>query len=151
MQIKGGGYMAVFQSEKEVYELLGDFFEQVKNSPAAKEVIKAAEANGAIVTFKFTEPTSSITWKAAEDGESMEVVCGESDVQPELILEMTADIAHQFWLGGVDLARAVVRQQIKATGPLSKALMVVPHLDAWKEVYKRILKEKGREDLLVNI
>jgi hypothetical protein len=143
--------MAVFQNEKEVYELLGDFFEQVKNSPGAKEVIKVAEANGAIVTFKFTEPISSITWKVAEDGESIEAVYGESDVQPELILEMAADVAHQFWLGEVDLARAVARQQIKATGPLSKALMVAPHLDSWKEVYKRILKEKGREDLLVNI
>lgn len=147
--------MAVFQTEQEVYEIVGEFFETVADSEEAKAIAEtAAEQMGeqydAIVQFVYHKPESRITWCIATEGSGrhLDVIFGETDRKPELVFEMNGDIAHKYWLGKIDLAQALARQQMKATGPLSKALKVIPHLEKWYPRYAEYLRNNGREHLV---
>ncbi|MES0855309.1 hypothetical protein ABS784_03525 [Geobacillus sp. G4] len=141
--------MPVFQSEQEVYDVLGRFFERVAETEESKELIAATELGpgyDAFVQYIFHKPEAKITW-THENGK-LKIVCGETALRPELIFEQTADVGHKFWLGKLDLQQALARQQIKVQGPLVNALKVLPQLDAIYPAYRDYLQEIGRSDLL---
>ncbi|WP_216828514.1 hypothetical protein [Alkalihalobacterium elongatum] len=143
--------MAVFQSEQEIYEILGAFFENVKEGDVAKKILQSyqpSETHDALVQFVYTKPEAKITWIKNETGDGIDIICGETNLNPELKFEMNADIGHKFWSGKVELSQALARQQMTAHGPLSKSLKVVPHLQGWFPLYKEHLIEVGREDLV---
>lgn len=141
--------MTVFESSEELYEVFGGFFERVKNSEQSKAIMNSyqkSEAHNALVQYIYHKPEGKITW--VDNGEGgIDVVYGDTDLNPELTFEMNADVGHKFWLGEVDLTQALARQQMKATGPLSKSLKVVPQLKAWYPLYREYLKEKGKEEI----
>lgn len=141
--------MAVFQSEQELYEVFSGFFEEVKDSDQSKAIMASYEkspAHDALVQYVYHKPEAKVTWVDNGEG-SIEVIYGETNLNPELVFEMSGDIGHKFWLGKVDLTQALARQQMKAKGPLSKALKVVPQLQSWFPVYKEYLKRTGREEI----
>ncbi|AGT33105.1 hypothetical protein M493_14330 [Geobacillus genomosp. 3] len=141
--------MPVFQSEQELYDVLGRFFERVAETEESKELIASTELGpgyDAFVQYVFHKPEAKITW-TAENG-ALKIVCGETGLRPELVFEQTADVGHKFWLGKLDLQQALARQQIKVQGPLVNALKVLPQLDAIYPAYREYLQEIGRDDLL---
>lgn len=143
--------MAVFKSEQEIYEILGNFFENVKDGDVAKKILQAyqpSEHHDALAQFVYKDPEATITWAKNERGDGINIVCGETDLNPELKFEMNADVGHKFWTGKIELSQALARQQMQAHGPLSKSLKVVPLLQSWFPMYKEHLKEVGREDLV---
>lgn len=141
--------MPLFKDEEELYAVLGDFFEEVAKTDESKEMIAATDVGDgydAFVQYVYHKPEGKITW-AEEDGK-LKVVCGDTDMQPELVFEQTADVGQKFWLGKLDLQQALARQQITARGPLAKALKVMPMLEKIYPAYREYLEELGREDLL---
>ena len=52
--------------------------------------------------------------------------CGDTDLEPEVVMSMEADTAHRFWLGKVNVTVALARGQMKAKGPVAKILKLVP-------------------------
>lgn len=136
--------MALFKSAEEVYATIGEFFKTVADSEQAK-IINSLDT---VTQFVYSQPDSILTWIPIKESDRyLEVVFGETDVKPELVFELSADTANQFWLGKVNLTMALSRQQMRATGPLSKALKVVPQLEPWYGQYAQFLRDKGRADL----
>jgi hypothetical protein len=78
----------------------------------------------------------------------MRVDLGASDLDPEVVMTMAADTAHLFWLGKVNITRALARGQVQAKGPVAKVLRLVPLVKPVFPRYQRMLEEAGREDLL---
>ncbi|BDG37115.1 hypothetical protein BV455_02561 [Parageobacillus caldoxylosilyticus] len=145
----GVEHMPLFKDEKELYAILGGFFEEVAEREESKEMISSTEISegyDAFVQYVFHQPEGKITW--AEENGRLKVICGDHDLRPELVFEQTADVGHKFWLGKLDLQQALARQQIKVQGPLANALRVLPQLDAIYPAYREYLKKLGREDLL---
>lgn len=143
--------MGFFQTDQDLYDVFAGFFEEVKDSEQAKAIMASYEKSDqhdALVQYVYKKPDAKITWVDNGEG-SIEVIYGETNRNPELTFEMNADIGHKFWLGKVDLTQALARQQMKATGPLSKALKVVPQLQYWFPLYQDYLKKIKREDLAV--
>lgn len=141
--------MARFQDEEELYAVLGGFFEEVAEMDVAKDMLEAVdigEGYDTFVQYVFHHPEGKITW-ADEDGK-MKVICGDTDLRPELVFEQTADVANRFWLGRLDLQQALARQQITASGPLAKALKVLPMMEEIYPAYRTYLEKLGRDDLL---
>lgn len=142
--------MAVFQNAEELYEVFEGFFNQVKNSEESKNILRSyikSDAHNALVQYVYHKPEAKVTW--VDNGEGgIDVIYGETDLNAELIFEMNADIGHKFWMGEVDLTQALARQQMKAKGPLSKALKVVPQLKVWYPEYREYLQKIGREGLV---
>ena len=99
-----------------------------------------------VVQYRYHKPESQITVKLLED-EDGQVDLGATQLEPEVIMTMDADIAHRFWLGKVNVTMALARGQIKAKGPVAKILKLVPLVKPVFPRYKAQLEAAGRHDL----
>ena len=93
--------------------------------------------------YQYREPESQITVKMIE-GEDGQVDCGDTTMEPEVVMTMDADTAHRFWLGQVNVTVALARGQMKAKGPVAKILKLVPLVKPVFPRYRQILEEDGR-------
>ena len=82
------------------------------------------------------------------EGEPEDVDLGPTEMEPELIMEMKADVAHRFWLGKVNVTMAIARGDIKPTGPVAKLLRLVPLTRTVFPRYRAMLEQDGRADLV---
>jgi putative sterol carrier protein len=133
-----------FKDADEVYAYIGKLFEDLAEDQELAS--KFSKAN-TIVQYQYREPQSQITVKLI-DGEDGQVDCGQTSMEPEVVMTMDADTAHRFWLGKVNVTVALARGQMKAKGPVAKILKLVPLVKPVFPRYRRILEESGREDLL---
>jgi len=81
------------------------------------------------------------------EDEPSEVDFGESGMEPEVTMRMSADTGHRFWLGQVNVNVALARGEIKAEGPVAKILRLVPLTKPIFPRYKAQLERQGRSDL----
>jgi len=137
--------VALFKDADEVYATLGKLFTDL-----AKDEAVAAEFSRAntIVRYRYTDPEAQIT-VALREGEPVEVNFGESGLEPEVTMSMTADIGHRFWLGGVNVTVALARGEMRAEGPVAKILRLVPLAKPVFPRYRAQLEAQGRSDLIV--
>ena len=135
--------MPYFKDADEVYQHIGKLFEDLtQDSELAPKFRKA----NAIVQYQYRNPESQITVRMTEDDEP-KVDCGETDMQPEVVMTMEADTAHRFWLGKVNVTVALARGQMKAKGPVAKILKLVPLVKPVFPRYRQQLADAGRQDL----
>jgi len=136
--------MPVFADAEELYATLGKLFTDL----AADEELSARfrQAN-TIVRYQHSDPDSAITVRL-QPGEPVQVDFGESELEPQVTMTMSADTAHHFWLGQVNVTVALARGEIKATGPVAKILKLVPLTKPVFPRYKAQLLEQGRADLV---
>ena len=136
--------MAYFKNAEEVYSYIGRLFEELAEDDEMAPKFRKANT---IVQYRYREPESQITVKQLE-GEGGQVDCGETTMEPEVVMTMDADTAHRFWLGKVNVTVALARGQMKAKGPVAKILKLVPLVKPVFPRYRSMLEEAGREDLL---
>ena len=135
--------MAYFKDDQEVYQYIGKLFEDLANDDELAPKFRKANT---IVQYQYRNPESQITVRMRED-EEPQVDCGETDLDPEVVMTMEADTAHRFWLGEVNVTVALARGQMKAKGPVAKILKLVPLVKPVFPRYRRQLADAGRQDL----
>jgi hypothetical protein len=135
--------VAYFKSEQEVYEHVGGLFAEMRRDEALASRFKAANT---VVQFRYCHPDSTITVRLME-GQDARLDLGPTRLVPEVIMTMDADVAHRFWLGKVNVTIALARGQIKAAGPVTKVLGLVPLVRPVFSRYRARLEQAGREDL----
>ena len=136
--------MAYFKDAQEVYDTIGKLFTDLADDEELAPKFRKANT---IVQYQYREPESQITVKLIE-GEDGQVDCGETTMEPEVVMSMEADTAHKFWLGKVNVTVALARGQMKAKGPVAKILKLVPLVKPVFPRYRAMLEERGRQDLL---
>ncbi len=136
--------MAYFKDADEVYRYIGTLFQQLADD---EELVPKFRKANTIVQYQYREPESQITVELLEDGEGR-VDCGETTMEPEVVMTMEADTAHRFWLGKVNVTVALARGQMKAKGPVAKILKLVPLTKPIFPRYRQQLEDQGRQDLL---
>ena len=136
--------MAYFKDADEVYEFIGKLFQELNDDEELSPKFKKANT---IVQYRYSDPESQITVKMV-DGEDGQVDLGDSDLEPEVVMSMTADTAHEFWLGNVNVTVALARGRMRAKGPVAKILKLVPLVKPVFPRYRAMLEEKGRSDLV---
>jgi putative sterol carrier protein len=136
--------MPYFNSEEEVYRYIGRLFEDLIEDEELSSKFRRANT---IVQYQYREPESQITVCLREDREP-QVDCGDTDLEPEVVMTMEADTAHKFWLGQVNVTVALARGQMKAKGPVAKILKLVPLVKPVFPRYQKMLEENDRQDLL---
>ena len=136
--------MAVFKDDQEVYQYIGKLFEDLA---ADEELASKFRKANTIVQYQYRNPESQITMRLVE-GEEGDVDCGETSMEPEVVMTMDADTAHRFWLGKVNVTVALARGQMKAKGPVAKILKLVPLVKPVFPRYRKMLEYDGRQDLL---
>ena len=136
--------MGLFRDDQDVYATVGRLFTDL----AGDERVAAdfARAN-TIVRYAYTDPDAQITISLRE-GQPVKVDLGESELEPEVTMSMSADVGHRFWLGGVNVTVALARGEIRATGPVAKILRLVPLAKPIFPRYRAQLESQGRADLI---
>lgn len=135
--------MAYFNDADEVYRYIGRMFEEIV---ADRELGPKFQRANTVVQYRYSEPDSQVTVKMVE-GQDRRVDLGPSELEPEVVMTMAADTAHRFWLGKLSVTRAMSRGQIKAKGPVTKILKLVPLVKPVFPRYRRMLEDAGRGDL----
>jgi hypothetical protein len=133
-----------FQSEQEVYDTIGRLFEELRHD---EELFRRFQQADTIVRYELHRPEAMITVKMLA-GQPGQVDLGPTQLEPEVTMTMDADIAHDFWLGKVNVTIALARGQIRATGPVAKILRLVPLTQPVFPRYEAQLAEQGRQDLV---
>jgi hypothetical protein len=136
--------MPYFKDADEVYATIGKLFQDLGEDQELGPQFRKANT---IVQYRYRDPESRITVKLIED-EDGQVDCGETALEPEVVMTMDADTAHRFWLGQVNVTVALARGQMKAKGPVAKILKLVPLVKPVFPRYRKQLEDSGRRDLL---
>jgi len=138
------GMKNVFTDSQMVYEILGGFYDILKDDPA---IGPALQKSGLCVQFVYRRPDAVITIDAG--GEALKIFKGKFDGRPEVTMTMDADFAHRFWHGKANLVPALTRRQVVAKGNVPRTLKLLPILAPAYEMYPRYLRENGWGDLVM--
>lgn len=136
--------MAVFKDEQEVYQYIGKLMQDLSEDEELGPKFQEADT---VVQYQYSSPESQITIKMKKD-EDGQVDLGATSLEPEIVMTMEADTAHKFWLGKVNVTMAMARGQMKAKGPVTKILKMVPLVKPVFPRYKEMLEQAKRDDLL---
>ena len=136
--------MGYFATADEVYENVGKLLQEVAADPELGPEFQKADT---VVQYVYRDPDATITMKL-RPGQDPQVDLGETQLDPEVVMAMDADIAHRFFLGQVNVTIALARGEIKAKGPVAKILKLVPLVKPTFPRYRSQLEAAGREDLV---
>ena len=127
--------MPVFESTDKMYEVLGTLFNTLmENEDVAGKFVAA----GITIQFKIHDPEGEI-WLDPNGG----VICGPTDLKPTIVMSLSGDSCHQFWLKQLSMPVALAKRKIKAKGPLPKVLKLIPMLRPAYEAYPGIAAKHG--------
>jgi SCP-2 sterol transfer family len=136
--------MARFASEQEFYDCLGGLFLELLEDD---EIAARFRRAGIVFQYRCHDPSALITLKLLPD-EPVQVDLGETSLEPHVVMKMSADTAHEFYLGRVNASVALARRQITATGAVPKALRLARLIKPIVPRYRARLERAGRLDLL---
>jgi alcohol dehydrogenase len=132
----------VFPDTETFYRVMGGFFERLKADPQIGGPLKDSRL---CVRFEYAQPTAVLTIDAR--GEEVQIYQGAAFTgEPEVIMSMSADFAHAFWHGRVNLVSALTRRQVTAKGNVPKTLRLLPILKPAYALYPQYLTEVGMAD-----
>jgi SCP-2 sterol transfer family protein len=133
-----------FKDESDVYAFIGRLFQELAVDPDLAPRFKRANTT---VQYQLSDPHAVITVDLRPD-EHVRVDLGPTNLDPEVVMATSADTAHEFWMGKVNLTEALARGEITAKGPVAKILRLVPLVQDSFPRYEQMLREAGRMDLL---
>ena len=134
-----------FADAERFQDTLGVFLAQVMRDP---NVGTQFAATNALVKIVFDDPATTM-WMDCRV--TPPVVSCDPDAhteEPDLLLTMSADTGHRFWLGKLSLPVALTSRKVKVKGPSSKLMRLLPALKPVFSQYEQFLLERGRDDLL---
>lgn len=139
--------MGYFTDANEVFECIGGLFDWAKRDP---ELGARLRQTNLVIRLCHTEPEAVITVDCAHDpkekGALVSWTKGDGGLAPEVEFHMKADVAHRFWLGKVNLLIALTKRDIKAVGPITKVMRILPLLKPLYAQYPKILEKAGKAE-----
>jgi hypothetical protein len=130
--------MGVFKSPQIFEEILGGFFRHLVNTPSIADKLLASKL---IIRFNYTDPDVIVLVDCS--GDRIDIRPGDTETAAEVEMSMSADIAHKFWFGKVNLMAALTRKQMVAKGPIPRILKLLPAIKPSYAMYPRYLEENG--------
>lgn len=137
--------MPYFKDADDVYAHLGRLMQDLASDA---EFAPALERADTTLQMRLRQPDATITVRTPRGEEPAQVDLGQTSLQPEVILQMDADLAHRLWLGSVNPAVVLANGDIRSRGPAAKILGLIPLVKPTLQRYRAQLEEAGREDLL---
>ncbi len=135
--------MGVFRSTEDLYAVMGALFERLKqDAPLAERLLEG----NLVVRFRWRNPEGEATIDLRRA--PITYTFGPCDLQPDVEMIQDADVAHLFWLGKLNVPRAIASRQVIAKGSVPKALKLLPAIQPAFAVYRQVLIESGRENLV---
>ncbi len=133
--MKGHGEnMPHFKSSEELKKILGGFFNILVSDDKIGTKLKESKL---IIKFNYRNPDLSITVNCALS--NAPITYNDNETKPEVEMFMSADTAHKFWLGEINLVMALARRQMVVKGPIPRILKLLPVIKPGYKMYKSYL------------
>jgi len=134
--------VGVYKTADDLYEYMSQIFALAFQTEGLGAKLNAT---GTQLKLNLDDPDSTI---AIDFGKGI-VQCGSDiTIDVDVDLFMSADVAHKFWLGKVNVPLAMAKKQIKVKGSVQKVLKLAPLMSPLHSQYEQILRDAGRTDLL---
>ena len=130
--------MGLFKDSETFEKMLGGFFKLMADTPVIADKLLASNL---IVRFRYSDPDVVIVVDCS--GDRIDVRPGDRETKEIVDMSMSADIAHKFWFGKVNLMAALTRKQMIAKGPIPKILKLLPAIKPSYAMYPKYLEENG--------
>ncbi|PPI89273.1 SCP2 sterol-binding domain-containing protein [Nocardia nova] len=136
--------MSTFKNADEVYTYIGGIFDIATKEQA---FVEATAGTGLVVKLIQTDPDAVLVI----DFPGQKVTTGEAawDLDATVQLRMSSDNSNRFWQGKLNFTLAMAQRKVKLDGKRSVALKLLPLTSGLFDVYKKLLVDNGREDLLI--
>lgn len=136
--------MTTFKDADEVYTYIGGMFTKAVNE---QSFIDATKDTGLVVRLIQTDPAAELII----DFPAQKVFTGAAaDGVPSTVqLRMSSDNSNKFWQGKLNFTLAMAQRKVKLEGKRSLALKLLPLTQPLFAQYIQMLKDSGREDLIV--
>src|SRR6516165_11085886 len=135
--------MAIFASSEELNEVMDKLWNRIKADPSMSKQLLQSKIS---VRFYYREPDGRLTLDCT-DGKEMKISTGESNIKPVVEMFMKSDVAHEFWLGKVNVPVAILSGKIVSKGPVNRALSLLPVVKPayamYPEIFESIREEKA--------
>jgi putative sterol carrier protein len=137
--------VSAFKDADEVYTYIGGVFEKATKEPS---FIEATAGTGLVVRLVQTEPDATMII----DFPGKKVVTGEASeaLESTVLLRMSSNNSNRFWQGKLNFTLAMAQRKVKLEGRRSVALKLLPLTAPLFDTYRQLLKDTGREDLLLD-
>jgi 2-oxoisovalerate dehydrogenase E1 component len=137
--------MKPFSDREEMVRILTILWDKILSNP---QIIKSVGQSKILVKFRLTDPNADLyidirgtTPRFYWDPEVPE--------DPDVEMILSAETSHLFWMEHLNVPLAIASRKIIAKGSIQKALKLLPALKPAFALYPEVLKEVGRDDLLV--
>jgi len=134
--------MSTFRDTAELYRVMGTLFERLATDGA---IAGQLGATGLIIRFRWTDPEGEATIDLRG---GVRFTLGPSELEPQVEMIQSADVAHRFWLGRLNVPAAIASRQVVARGSVAKALKLLPAIKPAFSVYPQVLEELGLAHLV---
>lgn len=131
--------MAVFTDTDELHRVMVDLWTSIKNDEKMAAPLLSSRL---IVTFHYREPDGRLTVDCS-DGQNMIIEAGDCNKKSVVEMFMKSSVAHEFWLGKVNVPLALIQGKIVAKGPVNKALALLPAIKPAYGLYPSIIEKNG--------
>ncbi|HIE39020.1 MAG TPA: hypothetical protein EYP77_08145, partial [Anaerolineae bacterium] len=135
--------MSTFRNTEHLYQVLGTLFERLRENP---QVAARLREGNLVVRFRFTDPEGVVTIDLTRH--PIQYIFGETKLEPDVEMIQSADTAHLFWLGRLNIARAIATRRVIARGSVPKALALLPAIQPAHDIYPQVLLDLGYGDLV---
>ena len=132
--------MPVFDSTEQLYDVMGALFERIAATPEIADELLEGKM---VVRFHWKEPDGQATIDLRRP--PIVYTLGSSDLAPDVEMIQSADVAHRFWLGGLNVPQAIATRKVVSKGSVPKALKLLPAVKPAFDLYREVLREKGME------
>jgi putative sterol carrier protein len=131
-----------FQSPDEVYATMGAFLDEITKAPDMRAKFTNADTSFLV---SYHDPACRILVDCTQDPP---VVTNDppEDAPAEIRLGMSADDAHKFWQGKLNMTIALAKKQVQVAGPMAKMMKLLPALRPAFPRYVQFLEANGHGD-----
>lgn len=133
-----------FKNPDEVDEYICGMFRDAGDHPDVGPKVRAANL---VLRVLLTDPDCELTVAFRED---YQVIFGPTDLEPDIALLMSGDIADKFWRGDYNLATGIIKREVKAkvktAGPTKTLIRaLVPLAEPLRPLYREKIAKKDAE------
>ncbi len=132
--------MSVLVSEADVYRYIGGIFREADKHPEVGPKLRAA---GIVLRLDYTDPVATMVVRLEDPITVIEGPAAVADEVPDVTLTVPASIADRFWRGEYNLAVGLAKGEVKAKGPVTKILKLVPLTKPLFPIYRELTGERG--------